>query len=67
VHEAPLTCGVGAEITAQVAEKALFSLKAPPMRVTGYDTIVPYAKMEKYYIPSEKRIIDAVQSLMEYA
>ena len=37
------------------------------MRVTGYDTIVPYAKMEKYYIPSEKRIIDAVQSLMEYA
>lgn len=67
VHEAPLSCGVGAEITAQVAEKALFSLKAPPMRVTGYDTIVPYAKMEKYYIPSEKRIIDAVQSLMEYA
>ena len=67
VHEAPLTCGVGAEICAQIAEKALFSLKAPPARVTGYDTIVPYAKMEKYYIPSEKRIIDAVQSLMEYA
>ena len=59
--------GVGDEITAQVEEKALFSQKAPPMRVTGYDTIVPYAKMEKYYIPSEKRIIDAVQSLMEYA
>lgn len=66
VHEASLTCGVGAEIVAQVAEKALFSLKAPPMRVTGYDIIVPYAKMEKYFIPSEKRIIDAVQSLMEY-
>ncbi len=67
VHEAPLTCGVGAEIAAQIAEKALFSLKAPLMRVTGFDTIVPYARMEKYYIPSEKRIIDAVQSLMEYA
>jgi pyruvate dehydrogenase E1 component beta subunit len=67
VHEAPLTCGVGAEIIAQVAEKALFSLKAPPTRVAGYDIIVPYARMEKYYIPSEKRIIDAVQSLMEYA
>ncbi len=67
VHEASLTCGVGAEIVSQVAEKALFSLKAPPMRVTGYDTVVPYAKMEKYFIPSEKRIIDAVQSLMEYA
>lgn len=67
VHEASLTCGVGAEIVAQVAENALFSLKAPPARVTGFDTIVPYARMEKYFIPSEKRIIDAVQSLLEYA
>lgn len=67
IHEAPLTCGVGAEIMAQIAEKALFSLKAPPERVAGYDTIVPYAKLEKYYIPSEKRIIEAVQRAMEYA
>lgn len=67
VHEAAQTCGVGAEILAQVAQKALFSLKAPPERVTGFDTIVPYARLEKYYIPSEKRIIDAVQRLMEFA
>jgi pyruvate dehydrogenase E1 component beta subunit len=67
VHEAPLTGGVGAEISAQIAENALFSLKAPPERVTGFDTIVPYARMEKYYIPSEKRIIDAVHRLMEFA
>jgi 2-oxoisovalerate dehydrogenase E1 component beta subunit len=67
VHEAALTCGVGAEIAAQMAEKALFSLKAPPARVTGFDTIVPYARMEKSYIPSEKRITDAVATLMEYA
>lgn len=67
IHEAPLTCGVGAEIIAQVAQKALFSLKAPPERVTGFDTIVPYARMEKAYIPSEKRIIDAVHRLMEFA
>ena len=67
VHEAPLTCGVGAEIVAQIVEKALFSLKGPPLRVTGFDTIVPYARMEKYYIPSETRIIDAVHRLMEFA
>ncbi len=67
IHEAPLTCGVGAEIMAQIAEHALFSLKAPPMRVAGFDTIVPYAKLEKYYIPSEKRITDAVHRLMEFA
>ncbi len=67
IHEAPLSCGVGAEIVAQIAQKALFSLKAPPERITGFDTIVPYAKLEKYYIPSEKRIIDAVHRLMEFA
>lgn len=67
IHEAPLTCGVGAEIVAQLAEKAFFSLKAPPERVAGFDTIVPYARMEKAYIPSESRIIDAVHRLMEYA
>lgn len=67
IHEAPLTCGVGADIVAQVAEKALFSLKAPPMRIAGFDTIVPYARLEKSYLPSEKRIVETVQHLMEYA
>lgn len=66
IHEAPLTCGVGAEIVAKIAEKALFSLKAPPQRVAGFDTIVPYAKLEKYYIPSEERIINTVHQLMEF-
>lgn len=67
IHEAPLTGGVGGEIAAQIAEKALFSLKAPIERVAGFDTIVPYARMEKFYIPSEKRITDAVHRLMEFA
>lgn len=67
IHEAPHTCGVGAEIIAQVAEKMLFALKAPPERVAGFDTIVPYARMEKFYIPSESRILEAVKTVMEYA
>lgn len=67
VHEAPLTCGVGAEICAQAAEKTLFSLKAPPVRVTGFDTIVPYARLEKYYIPSDEQIVSKALELMEYA
>jgi pyruvate dehydrogenase E1 component beta subunit len=66
IHEAALTGGVGAEIAARIAETILFSLKAPIERVTGFDTIVPYARLEKYYIPSEQRIIDAVLRLMEY-
>ena len=65
VHEAAQHCGVGAEIAAQLAEKALFDLQAPVMRVTGYDTIMPYFKLEKHYIPSVPRILDAVTNVME--
>jgi pyruvate dehydrogenase E1 component beta subunit len=66
IHEAVLTCGVGADIVAQIAERGLFSLKAPPMRVAGFDTVVPYARLEKYYIPTEDRIMQAVNRVMEY-
>lgn len=67
IHEAAKTCGVGSEISAQIAEHALLDLQAPVQRVTGYDTVMPYFKLEKYYIPSEKRIIDTVKQTMEYA
>ena len=67
IHEAPLTGGVGAEIAAGIAEQGLLSLIAPIKRVTGYDTIVPYFKLEKKYIPSTERIIKAVHSLMEFS
>jgi len=66
VHEAPRTCGVGAEIAAQLAEKALTSLQAPILRVTGYDTVMPLYRMEHDYIPSEQRILDAVHEVMAF-
>lgn len=67
IHEAPLTCGVGAEIAAQLAEKALLSLQAPVLRVAGYDTVVPYYKLEKHYLPGQQRILNAVQKVLEFA
>lgn len=67
IHEAARTCGVGAEIAAQVAEHGLMFLSAPIQRVTGYDTIVPYARLEKTYIPSENQIIETVNKVMEFA
>ncbi|MGQ3887779.1 alpha-ketoacid dehydrogenase subunit beta [Legionella sp. CNM-1927-20] len=65
VHEAAKTGGVGAEISAQLMENCLDSLFAPVQRVTGYDTVMPYFQLEKYYIPSVKRIKDTVISIME--
>lgn len=65
VHEAPRTAGFGAEVAAEIAERALYSLLAPIKRVTGYDVVVPLAKLEKQYIPSVDRIIDGVRQVME--
>jgi 2-oxoisovalerate dehydrogenase E1 component beta subunit len=67
IHEAARTGGVGAEIAAQIAEHSLMFLQAPPLRVTGYDTIPPYARLEKLFIPSEDQIIAAVERVMEFA
>ena len=67
VHEAPMTCGYGAEIAARVAGGAITSLLAPIERVTGYDTMMPYLRTEAYYMPNVPRILAAVRRTMAYA
>ncbi len=67
VHEAAKSGGIGAEIAAQIGEKALLSLLAPIQRVTGYDTVMPYFKLEKSYIPSVARIIHAAKLTLEFS
>jgi len=64
VHEAPRNCGIGAEIAATVAEHGLYDLHAPIKRVTGYDTIMPLARLEYDYIPNAARIMDAVRETL---
>ena len=61
VHEAPRTAGFGAEIAAQLAEKAMFDLVAPVERVTGYDTHIPLFRLEMKYLPSVEKIIAATK------
>ena len=61
VHEAARNCGVGAEIAATVSERAFYDLEAPVQRVTGYDIVVPLARLEHDNIPSVARILDAVR------
>ncbi|MBU6510586.1 MAG: alpha-ketoacid dehydrogenase subunit beta [Gammaproteobacteria bacterium] len=65
VHEAPKNCGVGAEIAATVAEKAIYSLKAPVERVAGYDIPIPLFKLEHDYMPSVDRIIKGIRKVLE--
>ncbi len=60
VHEAPGNLGLGAEIAARVTEECFYSLEAPVLRVTGFDTPYPPARLEDAYLPDLDRVLDAV-------
>ena len=64
VHEAARTCGVGAEIAAIVAEKGIYDLHGPIIRVTGYDVIMPLFRREMDYMPSVSKITDAIKEAL---
>lgn len=63
-HEAPLTGGFGAEVAARLAEAALYHLEAPVIRITGYDTVMPLARLERFYMPTAERIVRALRSVL---
>jgi pyruvate dehydrogenase E1 component beta subunit len=64
VQEAPRVCGFAAEVAAVLAEKAIFDLRGPVVRVTGYDVPYPYWQIEDAYMPSIERIADAVRRVL---
>jgi pyruvate dehydrogenase E1 component beta subunit len=66
VHEAPRSCGFGAEITAQIMERAILHLRSPVTRVTGFDTIPPLAKLEDYYQPDVDTVVEAIKASREF-
>ncbi len=65
VHEAPRAGGVGAEVTAVINERCLYSLLKPVGRVTGYDTPFPVPGQEDYYLPNTAKVLDAIKQVME--
>jgi 2-oxoisovalerate dehydrogenase E1 component beta subunit len=64
VHEAPRTCGYGAELSALVQEACFYHLEAPIERVTGWDTPYPHA-FEWDYFPGPTRVAKAMKRAME--
>ncbi len=65
IHEAPLSGGLGGEISATISERALYSLLSPVRRVTGWDTVFPLKRSEDHYLPSVDRIVDAASKTLE--
>ncbi|MBD8080348.1 alpha-ketoacid dehydrogenase subunit beta [Cellulosimicrobium arenosum] len=66
VHEAPTFLGSGAEVAARVTEECFYSLEAPVLRVGGFHTQYPVAKIEHEYLPSLDRVLDAVDRAFAY-
>ncbi|MDE1849958.1 MAG: alpha-ketoacid dehydrogenase subunit beta [Candidatus Micrarchaeota archaeon] len=64
VHEASLSFGAGAEISARIAEKAMFDLKAPIMRVASPSLPYPLPAYENAYVPTEKKVAQAIDRIM---
>ncbi|MFZ9101530.1 MAG: alpha-ketoacid dehydrogenase subunit beta [Pontimonas sp.] len=66
VQEAPGNASVGSEIAATLAERTFYTLEAPVVRVSGFDTPFPPAQLESSYLPSVDRILDAIDRVMAY-
>jgi pyruvate dehydrogenase E1 component beta subunit len=66
IHEAPTAHGIGAEVAARVTQEAFHHLEAPVLRVGGFHTPYPVAKLEHHYLPSVERILDAVDQTFAY-
>jgi len=66
VHEAPSYLGAGAEVAARVTEECFYSLESPVLRVGGFHTPYPVAKIEHDYLPSLDRVLDAVDRAFAY-
>jgi 2-oxoisovalerate dehydrogenase E1 component beta subunit len=65
VHEAPRTCGFGAELAALIQERCFLHLEAPVSRVTGFDTPFPYT-LENEYLPRAPRILQAIRKVAAF-
>ena len=65
VHEAPRTCGFGAELAASIQERAMAQLEAPILRVTGLDTPFPYS-LEHEYMPNPDRVLGTIRQTLEW-
>ncbi|MCP5104704.1 MAG: alpha-ketoacid dehydrogenase subunit beta [bacterium] len=66
VTEGPTSFGAGGELMAIANEEAFLSLEAPPMRLSGFDTVPPLPKGEHHYFHTPQRIFYEIKKLAEY-
>jgi pyruvate dehydrogenase E1 component beta subunit len=65
-HEAHVNLGLGAELAARITEACFYDLEAPVLRVGGFDTPYPPARVEEEWLPDLDRVLDAVDRSFAY-
>ncbi len=65
-HEAHVNLGLGSELAARITEECFYSLEAPVLRVGGFDTPYPPARVEEEWLPDLDRVLDAVDRSLEW-
>ncbi len=66
VHEAHANLGLGSELAARITEECFYSLESPVLRVGGFDTPYPPARIEEHFLPDLDRVLDAVDRIFAY-
>lgn len=64
-HEAPITGGLGAEVTAKIQKNCFLNLEAPIGRVCGWDTPFPLS-LEPLYVPNAARVLQAIEETLDF-
>ncbi|MEU4673825.1 alpha-ketoacid dehydrogenase subunit beta [Amycolatopsis sp. NPDC023774] len=66
VSEAPSESSLTSEIAARVQQECFYSLESPVLRVAGFDTPYPPAKLEEHYLPDLDRVLHAVDRSLNW-
>jgi 2-oxoisovalerate dehydrogenase E1 component beta subunit len=66
VSEAPPESSISAEVAARVQQECFYSLEAPVLRVTGFDSPYPPSKLEEEFLPDLDRVLHAVDRALAW-
>ncbi|WP_031470216.1 alpha-ketoacid dehydrogenase subunit beta [Sciscionella sediminilitoris] len=66
VSEAPANSSLTSEIAMRVQQECFYSLEAPVLRVTGFDTPYPPTKLEEHFLPDLDRVLHAVDRALAW-
>ncbi|WP_226681048.1 alpha-ketoacid dehydrogenase subunit beta [Sutcliffiella horikoshii] len=66
VQEAQKQAGIGANIVAEINDRAILSLEAPVLRVAAPDTVFPFSQAESVWLPNHKDVLETAKKVLNF-